>query len=220
MGYRRQKAIARQATQLQTLLAHSIAKTGSDENIHPDNQRPIGTDWVWRPAVFGTNLPDSVCIPAFSPATLGRDLSLFHDCPLVQISLRQEYTAQPDRFAIRLETFAFQGSYMSMVLEVPPAICADLHVDHLIRLSVCLDTKQPVTLSARLNAVHGSDVAQLQETLVAEGACRVAEFDLLDIPLARHGVDRFWIDIFIDCPAPSSLLLQEISVMRCQRADI
>jgi hypothetical protein len=85
--------------------------------------RPSGTLWSWRPQVWRGALPRKGMTAVASRTELGDEVTLFHDCDISELTLRQLRNTREEDLApsgMRLDVFRFDGSFLSLVLEMPP----------------------------------------------------------------------------------------------------
>lgn len=185
--------------------------------------RPPGTDWSWRPTPWRVQLPEKGLAPAMSKTRLGGDLRIFHDCQNRQISLRQCRNTGSDDLApffLSLEVLRFTGSYLSLVIEVPPAACAGLRKKHLIRLAAVIDCEQPTKIDARLNILNGPNTEQVLLTLPDAATDTMVEFDLAYGQLNEKRAERMWIDLMIAAPHMNKIVIRDLNLARYPRAEI
>lgn len=112
--------------------------------------RPAGTDWAWRPHLWRGAQPERGLAPARNKMKLGKDLSIFHDCDADELLLKQvRNTRDHDlaAFGVALEIFAFNGNFLSLVVDLPPGVCEGLKKRHLIQLSATIDREHPIKIS-------------------------------------------------------------------------
>lgn len=185
--------------------------------------RPAGTDWSWRPQGWRGALPLRGLAPARNKAMLGSELTLFHDCPDDEISLRQDRNRRERDlapFGVTLEVFGFQGTYLSVVVDLPQAACTGLRRHHLFRLSAMVEAEVPVTMLARLNIKHGPNTAQNLQTVPLEGPDAFVEFDLAYEEINENRVERIWVDLIFENPRMNRITLHDLTFCRYPRAAL
>ncbi|WP_341367312.1 DUF6478 family protein [Yoonia sp. BS5-3] len=185
--------------------------------------RPAGTDWSWRPKAWRSTYIGGGAAPAENKSGVGDELTLFHDCPQSEVTLRQirnKGEADFAPFGLTLEVFHFAGSFLSLVIEVPPASCNGLQKRHLIQLGAAIDREAPITIHARLNVKHGPNVEQILMTLPDEGGDVAVEFDLAYSQLNEKRAERMWIDLMFENPSMNRIALRDINLSRHPRAEI
>lgn len=184
---------------------------------------PLGTDWVWRPDPWVGRL----AVPGLAsvaPGTgFGAAVALFHDCPHHELALRQR--RNPPRpglppFALRLEVFGFEGSFLSLVIDLPDAAAQGLKLHHLLRLDLVAESERPLALFARLNLRHGPNVEQLVRQLSTRDGAAVVEFDLAYTRMNERRIEAIWLDLIFEAPAMNSITLRDLRLGRHPRARL
>lgn len=187
-----------------------------------DADLPPGTEWQWRPDLFGGCVL-AVAAPA-SGHRLGRDAALWHDCSRNALSLRPMDGPQPGGgHPLEIGIRAFSGSFLSVTLDLPGALSAILGPDRILQLDLRLQADPPVRVYARLNLVQGPNTeTMLRQTGEPEepgGRQRVA-FDLAYGDLAGRPVERAWLDVILDAPRGNALILGDARLSGRPRAHI
>ena len=75
--------------------------------------RPPQCDWAWRPLPWAAALRPPVIAGVTGGTALAEGVTLFHDCPLAEITLRQSRRRDPDApapFALSLDALGFDGT--------------------------------------------------------------------------------------------------------------
>jgi len=184
--------------------------------------RPAGTDWSWRPKPWRLPCPELGLAPALPKDEITNELVVFHDCKRREIILRQirntrEIDLSP--YGWDLEVFHFDGTYLSLVLEVPPASCEGLRKRHLFQLALNVMRERPTKIHTRLNVKHGPNVEQILLTLPDEEEAAV-EFDLAYTQLNEARAERMWVDLMIEDPAMNRITFRDLTMSRYPRAEI
>ncbi|MEJ6404191.1 DUF6478 family protein [Yoonia sp. 2307UL14-13] len=185
--------------------------------------RPAGTDWAWRPQLWRGALPERGIAPALNKQRLGPDLGVFHDCPANEISLRQVRNTRDDdlaAFGVTVEVFQFDGSFLSLVLDLPQGACTGLQRRHLIRLTTALDRERPIRLYTRLNVKHGPNTEQILLSLPETTDEGHVEFDLAYSQLNEKRAEKMWIDLIFENPAMNRITLRDLNICRFPRAEV
>ena len=185
--------------------------------------RAQGAHWMWRPPHLTQPIASHV------PATRGTEpepgLKLFHDCPRGQIALIQRRGAggrgHPP-FALVLEAYAFEGSFLSLVLDLPEAAWRDATGRDIFDLAVRVEAERASPLFARLNIRHGPNTADLLRHIPAEHAADGAAHVAFDLAYSRIDADRIehaWLDLIPERPAMNRITLTDITLARRPRAE-
>ena len=221
---RAQRQQARQLlTPLQELAHSAEARLALPHVGSTTFARPAGTDWSWRPKAWRAGIGQPGIAPAVSKSTLSNEVTIFHDCPLSQITLRQVRNAREDDFApygLKLDVLHFTGSYLSLVIEIPPASCEGLRKRHLIRLAAVIEREQPINIYARLNVKNGPNTEQVLLTLPDNTPDTMVEFDLAYSQLNEKRAERMWVDLMFESPQMNQITVRDLNFSRHLRADV
>lgn len=185
--------------------------------------QPAGTDWSWRPKPWRAPVDIGGIAPALSKMEFTNELVIFHDCKRAELSLRQtrnirEFDLSP--YSIDLEAFHFDGSYLSLVIEIPRTSCEGLKKRHLIRLAAVIERTRPTKIYARLNVKNGPNTEQILLTLPDDTSETMVEFDLAYSGLNERRAERMWIDLMIESPAMNKISFRDLTLCRYPRAEI
>lgn len=186
-------------------------------------RRPPLSDWAFRPEAW--------CLPILpfgvagieSRTRLGDALTIFHDCAISEITFRQlRNTGAEDLapFAVRLDVFRFDGSFLSLVIDAPPEAVAGLTRDYLLRLDLVAETEAPLELFARLNVKHGPNTEQVVREIPASEGTRYVEFDLAYTQINEKRLERMWLDLIFEGPRMNQITIRDVTVSRRPRAAI
>lgn len=185
--------------------------------------RPQGVDWSWRPELWCGPLPVPGLAAVPSKATLGDEVTLFHDCAQSEITLRQLRNlreADLAAYGLRLDVFRFDGSYLSLAIDLPEAASDGLLRKHLLRIETIVEMEKPLEIFARLNIKHGPNTEQIvRELPVTEDEIRV-EFDLAYTRLNEKRVERMWLDLIFEGPEMNQVILRDLTFSRRHRAEL
>ncbi|SDI81802.1 DUF6478 family protein [Salipiger marinus] len=221
---RRQRAAARRLkTRLDRLLQVAEARLALPLIGSQAFPRPQDADWAWRPDPWCGPLPVQGLCPARSPARLAEGTVLFHDCPRADIVLRQiRNTRDADLAAcgLKLEVFRFEGSYLSLAVDLPEAAAQGLKRRHLLRVEALVEMERPVEILARLNIRHGPNTEQIVRELPLQGDRARVEFDLAYARLNEKRVDHLWLDLIFEGPEMSQVILRDLTFCRRPRAEL
>ncbi|MFP7672037.1 DUF6478 family protein [Marivita sp. S0852] len=184
---------------------------------------PYDADWSWRPEVWCGPLPTQGISSVANKSTLGREVTLFHDCANSELTLRQLRNTSADdlaAFGLRLDVFRFDGSYLSLVIDLPPDAAHQLKRKHLIRLDAILELERPLEIFARLNVQHGPNTEQIVRELPLIDRDLSVEFDLAYTKLNEKRVEKIWIDLIFENPEMSQVVLRDLFFSRRPRAEL
>lgn len=184
---------------------------------------PAQCDWAWRPEAWRGALFPATQVGLQSGAEIGAGLKLFHDCPLAEMTLRQHRNFGPGSaapFGIALDVLGFEGSFLSLVVDLPDAGRTSMNRSHIVRVTGRLEMERESACYARLNVKHGPNTEQLVSQLAPQDGVFVAEFDLGHAEVNEKRLETVWMDIIFERPAMNRILLGDLTLMRRPRADI
>jgi hypothetical protein len=184
--------------------------------------RPQDTDWAWRPDLWRGSLPSPGLSSVPSKSMLGDQVTLFHDCHWSELSLRQlRNTRERDLapFGLRMDVFRFDGSYLSLAIDLPEDAARGLKRKHLLRLETIVEMEKPLEIFARLNIKHGPNTEQIVRELPLHEEDIMVEFDLAYTKLNEKRVERLWVDLIFEGPQMNQVILRDLTFSRRPRAD-
>jgi hypothetical protein len=181
-----------------------------------------GTDWAWRPSLWALPLASPGLSSVPSKSKLGDELTLFHDCARSELTLRQvRNTREADLapYGLRMDVFAFDGSFLSVVLDLPHGAVDGLKKRHLLRMTTIVELEKPLEIFARINIKHGPNTEQIVRELPLNEAEIVVEFDLAYTGLNEKRIERVWVDLIFENPEMSQVTLRDLTFSRRPRAE-
>lgn len=216
-----------QARQLRTHLDRLIHTADGRLALPPVGSsffpRPHGTDWSWRPELWRGPLPERGLSSVPAKARLGDEVQLFHDCAFSELTLRQlRNTREEDLapFGLRMDVFKFDGSFLSLVIDLPPAAADGITRQHLLRIDSIIESEKPIEIFARLNIQHGPNTEQIVRELPMEEKNIVVEFDLAYSRLNEKRIEKIWLDLIFEAPDLNQVILRDLTFSRHRRAAI
>lgn len=186
-------------------------------------QRPMGSDWGYRPEIWRGPLGRPGAVAVETRTAIGEEASVFHDCKVSELTIRQiRNTREEDLapFGLRMDVFRFDGSFLSLVVELPPEAAQGLKRRHLVRLETKVELEKPLEIFARLNVKHGPNVEQVVRELPLNDADVFVEFDLAYTKLNEKRVERMWLDLIFEGPEMNQIILRDMTLSRRPRAEL
>ena len=185
--------------------------------------RPMGTDWAWRPPLWkgAIAVPGLSSVP--SKAQIVEGATVFHDCRASELTIRQIRNAREEDlapFGMRMDVFRFDGSFLSLVLDLPDDAVRGLKLRHVIRLTAIVEVEKPLEIFARLNIKHGPNLEQIVRELPLDAREVMVEFDLAYTKMNEKRVDRLWVDLIFEGPQMNQIILRDVTFTRRPRADL
>ncbi|TMV76374.1 hypothetical protein FGG78_28395 [Thioclava sp. BHET1] len=184
---------------------------------------PPGADWIWRAGPWHGPLADPTRAGLRSGTEICPGLSVFHDSSLEESTLRQlQMPTERDLppLALALDTLGFDGSFLSLVLDLPEDAIRGVERRHLIRLETVIETEDAPEIYARLNVQSGPNTEQLLRALPREEGRRTVEFDLAYTELNEKRVERMWIDLIFDKVAMNRIVIRDMVFCRRPRTAL
>lgn len=185
--------------------------------------RPSGTDWSWRPKLWRGPLAQKGMAGVESKTQIGDEITVFHDCQIAELGLRQTRNfreADLAPFALQIDVFRFDGSFLSLVIDLPETACDGLKKRHILRLDALVDLEKPLELLVRLNIKHGPNTEQIVRDLHLGSSAGFVEFDLAYTNLNEKRVDRMWVDLIFEGPQMNQVTLRDLTFSRYPRAEL
>jgi len=185
--------------------------------------RPHDSDWAWRPETWRGPLPVPGKSSVHNKEMLGTELTLFHDCARSELTLRQlRNTRQEDLapYGLRMDVFRFDGSFLSLVLDLPEPAISGLTRNHLLRMETIVELEKPLEIFARLNIQHGPNTEQIVRELELKSSSIAVEFDLAYSTINEKRIEKAWIDLIFEGPEMNQVILRDLTFSRRPRAAL
>ena len=196
----------------------ALPRIGS--NVFP---RPVDADWWWRPEVFRGPLSMHGMSSVENKQPIGNEMAVFHDCKISELTFRQLRNTREEDLApygVRLDVFRFDGSFLSLAVDLPDESAADLKRRHLIRMQTIIETEKPLEIFARLNVKHGPNTEQIVRELPLHEEDVVVEFDLAYTKLNEKRSERMWVDLIFEGPEMNQITIRDVTFSRRPRAEL
>lgn len=186
-------------------------------------KKPLGSDWSYRPEMWREQIEIPGAAAVENNTEFGSETKVFHDCETSELVLRQvRNTREKDLapFGARMEVFRFDGSFLSMVVELPSEAIQGLTKRFLVRFEAIIETEKPIEIFVRLNVKHGPNTEQIVRELAPDGAVAVVEFDLAYSELNEKRAERMWLDLIFENPEMNQIILRDVTVSRRPRSEL
>jgi hypothetical protein len=220
------RAIRARARRMRREADHLILRSEGRLGLPPIGSsqmpRPLGADLLWRPDAWRWPILPRGHAGTASPLALSPGITLFHDCPLCEVAVRQVRNTREDDlapFSLTLETLGFRGTFLSLALDLPPEAAAGLGPRHVISLILRAEFERPLSVLARLNLRHGPNTDQIAASLPGDETA-TADFDLATTALDGTPVRHIWLDLIFNAPDMSAVRLRDLTMSRRTRADL
>lgn len=185
--------------------------------------RPFNCDWAWRPEFWRGRLPIPGISAVENKTKFGDQVSLFHDCANSELTLRQIRNMREQDLApygLALDVFRFDGSYLSIVIDLPDQAIVGLKRSHLVRMDTIVEVEKPLEIFARINIQHGPNLEQIVRELPLDDAEVMVEFDLAYTDLNEKRIEKAWVDLIFEGPAMNQITLRDVTLSRRPRAEL
>lgn len=186
-------------------------------------QKPLFCDWAYRPELWTGPLPVPGKAAIATQERIGREVAVYHDCAISELTARQiRNTREEDLapFGLRMDVFQFDGSFLSLAIDLPTEAATGLRKKHLIKLDVIVELEKPLEIFARLNVKHGPNTEQIVRELPWQEEDVSVEFDMTYTKLNEKRVERMWLDLIFEGPEMNQITLRDLTMTRRPRAEI
>ena len=186
-------------------------------------RKPLGTEWSWRPDLWRGPIATSGIASVPVRATVCDGTTVFHDCQRSELTVRQIRNAREADIApygFRMDVFQFDGSFLSLVIDLPEAAVIGLQLRHLIRVEMAVEMEKPLEIYARLNVKHGPNLEQIVRELPLDAEEVMVEFDLTYSKISEKRVERMWVDLIFEAPEMNQIILRDVTFSRRPRAEV
>jgi uncharacterized protein DUF6478 len=123
-------------------------------------------------------------------------------------------------FGLRMDVFRFDGSFLSLVIDLPEKATEGLKKTHLIRLNAIVEVEKPLEIFARINIKHGPNTEQIVRELPLDQQDVTVEFDLAYSRLSEKRIENAWLDLIFEGPEMNQVVLRDLTFARYPRAEI
>ncbi|MEM6407643.1 MAG: DUF6478 family protein [Pseudomonadota bacterium] len=185
-------------------------------------RKPAGSDWSMRPEIWRGPISPMGLASVATRTRLGSSATLFHDCTLSELTMRQVRNSRESDlapFGLRMDVFRFDGSFLSLVLDLPDDSLQGLRRVHILRVDAVVATENPLEIFARLNIKYGPNVEQIVRELPVGDATPHVEFDLAHTKISEKRLERIWLDLIFEGPEMNEIYLRDVTFSRRPRAD-
>jgi hypothetical protein len=205
------------------LLHAAEARLGHARDAARAVPMPLHADWAWRPDLWRAPVSPPGLAAVASRTPFGTGATVFHDCAHSELTVRQIRNRRAEdlaAFGFRMDVFRFDGSFLSLAVDLPEAAVRGLTLRHLIRLDAVVEVERRIEIFARLNVRHGPNTEQLVRELPLQAAEVMVEFDLAYTRMNEKRVDRAWVDLIFEGPELNQIVLRDVTFSRRLRAGV
>jgi hypothetical protein len=191
---------------------------GSDGIARPDQ-----CDWAERALPWRQRLKPHGHVRPPSAHDIGGGMKLFFDAIEPDLSIRQDRAlagVTGANFGLVIEVYRFDGSFLSLVQDLPDAALRGLTLNHFFAVHLRVAREKPVEIYARLNIQHGPNQEQIVRQMDFKDDFGVAEFDLAYTKINEKRIEKAWLDLILEGPDMNRLVIWDMVMLRAPRADI
>jgi hypothetical protein len=185
--------------------------------------KPLHSDWVYRPELWRGPIFPPGYAGVQTNSQIGGEATIFHDCSISELTFRQIRNTQEEDlapFGMRMDVFAFDGSFLSVVLDLPYQAVEGLQKRHLFQVNAIVEVEKPLEIFGRLNIKHGPNTEQIVREFSSHSGEMNIEFDLAYTKLNEKRVDRIWFEIIFENPELNQIILRDVTLSRRPRAEV
>jgi len=186
-------------------------------------QKPLHSDWAYRPQLWRGPIHPPGIAAAETKTAFGDEIKLYHDCLISELTVRQLRNSREGDlapFGLRMDVFSFDGSFLSLVIELPQEAVRGLQRRHVVRMNTIVESEHPIEIFARLNVRHGPNTEQLVRELPLGNDEIMVEFDLAYSKLNEKRVESAWVDLIFEGPKMNQVTLRDVTFSRRPRAEL
>ncbi len=186
-------------------------------------EKPLHSDWAHRPDLWKGPISPAGVAAVRSKTQIGDGVRVFHDCKVSELTVRQiRNTREEDLapFGLRMDVFHFDGSFLSLVVDLPHGAADGLQRRHLVRMTLTVEMEQPLEIFARFNFKCGPNSEQLVRELQVENGVGIVDFDMAYSNLNEKRLERAWVDLIFENPQLNQIELRDLTFSRRPRAEI
>ena len=179
--------------------------------------------WAWRPELWTLRCPTSSGPVEQSGARLMPNTKVFFDdatCALIVQQFRNDISEGFAPYGVALELFQFEGSFLSLAIDLPDELYETFAKDELIGLSGAIFAERPAGFTVRLNIKHGPNTDQLIQAHDLNHSETRAEFDLAHLNINVKRVEKIWLDLVFETPNFNRISVTDLAFYKRPRGEI
>jgi len=225
ISLRAQRAALRR---LQRQTAITLAEIDDRANANQQHiVAPSGSDWSWRPRLWSSAQAGAQAgassVLSGGPLRFGSDAAIFTDGGDGQIIARQtrmRATGDAVLFGLKLEVFDFTGTYVSVVLDLPPSAARGLTLKHHLSANLSLTAEADLQCYAVLNLASGPNKERLVAGFRPSERAIEVPFDLSKTHFDPNRLERLWVELIFEPKPMNALHVQDLTLYRSLQREI
>ncbi|MEL6572636.1 MAG: DUF6478 family protein [Pseudomonadota bacterium] len=185
--------------------------------------KPPGSRWSWRPALWRGPVEPKGAVGLETGKLIGPGMKVFHDCNVSELTFRQLRNNREEdlaAFGLQMDVLGFEGSFLSVVIDLPPDAADGLRKRDIIRVQTHVAAERPAPIFARLNIKCGPNTEQLVQELPSETQEAAVDFDLAFADVTENRIEAMWLDLIFDEPEMNQFRIRDLTFYRYPRAEV
>ena len=142
------------------------------------------------------------------------------DCAVIFKQLRNDISQGFAPYGVALELFQFDGSFLSLAIDLPDSLCRSFTKNELIGLSGEIFAERATGFTIRLNIKHGPNTEQLIQAHDLNWSNIGVEFDLEHLKINVNRVEKIWVYLVFETPNFNRISLTDIAFSKRPRGGI
>jgi hypothetical protein len=179
--------------------------------------------WAWRPELWAVPSPSAAGPVPQSGAHLASNTKVFFDdadCAVIIQQFRNDMSEAFAPYGVALELFQFEGSFLSLAIDLPDELYETFAKDELIGLSGAIVAERPTGFTVRLNIKHGPNTEQLIQAHDLRNSEFGLEFDPEHLKINVNRVEKIWLDLVFETPNFNRISLIDLAFSKRPRVEI
>ena len=179
--------------------------------------------WSWRPELWTVRCPSRSGPVVQSGARLTSNTKVFFDGgdrAVIFKQLRNDISQRFAPYGVALELFQFDGSFLSLAIDLPDSLCGTFAKDKLIGLSGAIFAERATGFTVRLNIKHGPNTEQLVQAHDLNWSNIGVEFDLEHLKINVNRVEKIWFDLVFETPNFNRISHTDLAFSKRPRGEI
>ena len=123
-------------------------------------------------------------------------------------------------YGVALELLQFDGSFLSLAIDLPNSLCGTFTKNELIGLSGEIFAERATGFTVRLNIKHGPNTEQLIQAHDLNWSNIGVEFDLEHLKINVNRVEKIWFDLVFEIPNFNRISLTDLAFSKRPRGEI
>lgn len=221
------KTLRNEARQLRRRIDQALHVADGRLTVPMPGNAPIRrhpqSDWAHRPEIWTGPVSPPGYASIASRTRIGSQAAIYHDCRRTELTVRQirnQRASDVAPFGLRMDVFTFDGTFLSLAIDLPDSVLTKLTKNHLIRLEMIVETEKPIEIFARLNLKHGPNAEQVVREFEASDGEIAVEFDLAYTNLKQKPAEKLWLDLIFESPSMNQVVIRDLTLARRPRAGL